>query len=128
MNQQSQIAQINDQIRASLSPNIVAALAFKGLLSNSDAVIMTLQNGSRLDKIHVTQGTMASGRLLEVLSNVRTFYQFSKENDPHGEHDFGSFQIASTKFFWKFDYFDENFEFFAENGNRVLTIMLTEEY
>jgi hypothetical protein len=27
-------------------------------------------------------------------------------NDPYGEHDFGSFELAGEKFFWKIDYYD----------------------
>jgi hypothetical protein len=36
---------------------------------------------------------------------VATFSNFSPDNDPHGEHDFGSFDLADAKFFWKIDYF-----------------------
>ena len=37
---------------------------------------------------------------------VKTFKDFTKDNDPHGEHDFGSFEVAGEKFFWKIDYYD----------------------
>ncbi|HEV7514514.1 MAG TPA: DUF3768 domain-containing protein [Candidatus Acidoferrum sp.] len=75
----------------------------------------------------------------EVLSRVRSFSHFSSENDPHGEHDFGSFDIGSHKFFWKLSYydratFDQPENFGSEDPSdpakttRVLTIMLAEEY
>jgi hypothetical protein len=35
------------------------------------------------------------------IRKVATFVEFSSDNDPHGEHDFGSFDLASHKFFWK---------------------------
>jgi hypothetical protein len=35
----------------------------------------------------------------EVLSRVRSFTHFTKDNDPYGEHDFGSFELqVSTSF------------------------------
>ena len=55
-------------------------------------------------------------------------------NDPHKEHDFGSFEIAGRKFFFKLDYYDLAMEFGSEDPAdpaktmRVLTIMLAEEY
>ena len=128
MNMQSQIAQTNDQLRVSLTPNICAAFVFNGVLANSEAIVMNLQTQERSNKIHITQGAMSCGRLLATLEAVRSFNSFTDDNDPYGEHDFGSFTIEGQKFFWKIDYFDSNFEFFQENGNRVLTIMLAEEY
>ena len=56
------------------------------------------------------------------------------DNDSHGEHDFGSFELAGDKFFWKIDYYDRNFEFGSDDPadtaktNRVLTLMLAAEY
>ena len=66
-----------------------------------------------------------------ILQRVRTFDAFTGDNDPHGEHDFGSFEIEGETFFWKIDlYEDPNVK--DENGDpivtRVLTIMLAEEY
>ena len=37
----------------------------------------------------------------EALKKAATFDDFSEENDPHGEHDFGSFELCGRKFFWK---------------------------
>ena len=56
------------------------------------------------------------------------------DNDPNGEHDFGNFELAGQKFFWKIDYYDTTMEFGSEDPadsaktTRVLTIMLTSEY
>src|SRR5713226_7059310 len=41
-----------------------------------------------------------------VIRRVATFSDFRPDNDPHGEHDFGSFALAGRKFFWKIDYLD----------------------
>ena len=69
-----------------------------------------------------------------VIRRVATFSDFSPDSDPHGEHDFGSFEIAGRKVFFKIDYFDAAMEFGSEDPadasktTRVLTIMLAEEY
>jgi len=69
-----------------------------------------------------------------VLIEVQKFSDFTADNDPHGEHDFGSFEVAGEKFFWKIDYYDERCEFGSEDPSdpekttRVLTIMFADEY
>jgi hypothetical protein len=68
------------------------------------------------------------------LNEVATFSVFTEDNDPHGEHDFGSFELCSRKFFWKIDYYDERCQYGSEDPadptktTRVLTLMLAEEY
>lgn len=70
----------------------------------------------------------------KVLTAVREFRDFSEDNDPHGEHDFGAFELAGQKFFWKIDYYDKDERCGSEDQSdpsqtaRVLTIMLAEEY
>jgi Protein of unknown function (DUF3768) len=69
-----------------------------------------------------------------VIRRVATFSDFNADNDPHSEHDFGSFEIAGRKFFFKLDYYDLAMEFGSEDPadpsktTRVLTIMLASEY
>lgn len=69
-----------------------------------------------------------------ILSKVRNFNDFTEDNDPYGEHDFGSFDYKGNNIFFKIDYYDLNYEFMSKNPanpditNRVLSIMLTEEY
>ncbi len=69
-----------------------------------------------------------------VIQRVATFSDFNADNDPHAEHDFGSFELAGRKFFFKLDYYDSAMEFGSEDPTdpakttRVLTIMLAEEY
>src|SRR5665213_2844181 len=63
-----------------------------------------------------------------VLERVKTFDAFTPNNDPHGEHDFGNFEIGGTKFFWKIDYYDAAMEYGSEDPTdlvkttRLLTI------
>jgi len=74
------------------------------------------------------------GTKAQVLLRVQKFSTFNVKNDPHGEHNFGSFSLAGQKFFWKIDYYDLQCEFGSEDPadaaktTRVLTIMLAEEY
>ena len=62
------------------------------------------------------------------------YADFTPDNDPYGEHDFGSLTVARHKAFFKIDYYDQNLDFGSENPadasvtQRVLTIMLAEEY
>ena len=68
------------------------------------------------------------------IRKVATFDEFSTDNDPHGEHDFGSFDLAGDKFFWKIDYYDRTLDFGSDDPAdpsktmRVLTLMLAMEY
>ncbi len=41
-----------------------------------------------------------------VFVHIHKFADFSPDNDLHAEHDFGSFEVAGEKFFWKIDYYD----------------------
>ena len=62
------------------------------------------------------------------------FDAFTPENDPRGEHDFGNFELAGRRFFFKIDYYDPSLESGSEDPAdpkktmRVLTLMLAEEY
>jgi Protein of unknown function (DUF3768) len=68
------------------------------------------------------------------LQLVASFDDFTEDNDPRGEHDFGSFELVNRMFFWKMDYYDQRCEFGSEDPSdpkrttRVLTLMLSHEY
>jgi len=69
-----------------------------------------------------------------VLQRVQTFDAFTPENDPYYEHDFGSFEHAGKKVFWKIDCYDRDLKYGSPDPSdenvtaRVLTVMLAEEY
>jgi hypothetical protein len=69
-----------------------------------------------------------------IYSIVQRFDRFTNANDPHNEHDFGSFEFAGEKCFWKIDYYDRTLEAGSEDPadpeqtTRVMTIMLASEY
>src|SRR5437879_496247 len=64
----------------------------------------------------------------EALVQVAKFSEFSADNDPHEEHDFGSFDLVGRKFFWKIDYYDKDLQCGSEDPSdpertmRVLTV------
>ena len=43
-----------------------------------------------------------------VIRKLREFDHFTEDNDPYGEHDFGSFEHDGMKIFWKIDYYDKH--------------------
>ena len=98
----------------------------------NDAFRTTLSGGQVL----MTPGVsgLPSMVLAEVIKKTAEFKNFSVDNDPHGEHDFGSFDFCSRRFFWKIDYYDPTCEAGSEDPSdpaktkRVLTLMLASEY
>ena len=64
----------------------------------------------------------------KVILAVRDYDNFDDGNDPYGEHDFGVIELTGQpKIYWKIDYYDANFEY-GGDVNRLLTILLAEEY
>ncbi|WP_457936070.1 DUF3768 domain-containing protein [Mesorhizobium sp. 10J20-29] len=106
--------------------------ATKRIAALNDAFRTTFLGGS----IYVTPGLQSLGEdfVKAVLLAVRVFSTFDNDNDPYGEHDFGSLTIEGRKLFWKIDYFDPSLIFGSENPadtkvtRRVLTVMLADEF
>ncbi len=90
----------------------------------------------KLGRILLTAGVNAFPSDVQaiVLRKVATYEAFDAGNDPYGEHDFGSFEHAGERFFWKIDYYEPNREFGSDDPadpaktKRVLTLMLASEY
>ena len=80
--------------------------------------------------IHQLDGPVISG----ILQAVQAFNQFTADNDPYGEHDFGCVKVAGHTVFWKWDYYDLDLQMHSPDPAdpavtaRVLTIMLADEY
>jgi len=87
-------------------------------------------------KIVITEGiaNLNMSYQTEIFQIIRAFNDFTKDNDPYDEHDFGVVKIFEKSVFWKIDYFDRNSNYGSEDPTdpnqtkRVLTIMLAEEY
>ena len=63
------------------------------------------------------------------------FDDFTEDNDPYGEHDFGVVEVEGQRVFWKIDYYaDDTCTSGSEDPAdctrtyRVMTVMLAEEY
>jgi hypothetical protein len=103
--QTEQIRALNDQLRQKLSTGVAV----------------------------VTTGVAALGpeAVDRIVQTISVFDDFCHANDPHQEHDFGSFQAEGETIFFKIDLYEEP-DVKNPNGepivSRVLTIMLAEEY
>lgn len=111
-------------IRTAAEDNLIAQL--------NDKLRTSFQGGQVL----MTQGVsnLPSELYNEVIKAVKTFNQFTEDNDPYGEHDMGMFKIEGKSFMWKIDYYDESMQYGSPDPSdsnvtsRVLTIMLSSEY
>ena len=103
--QTEQIRALNDQLRQKLSTGVAV----------------------------ITTGVAALGpeAVDRIVQTISVFDDFCHANDPHQEHDFGSFQAEGETIFFKIDLYEEP-DVKNPNGepivSRVLTIMLAEEY
>jgi hypothetical protein len=87
-------------------------------------------------QIVLTSEVLALGavRIVSVMFSVAEFKDFSPDNDPHGEHDFGAVDDGSERFFWKIDYYNLSMDGHSPDPAnphltcRVLTLMLASEY
>ena len=92
--------------------------------ARNDALRSRIPSISPPDLLVITRGINALGdEVLDILQKVREFSTFTPDNDPWGEHDFGSFEHDGQKVFWKID------DYNGQDGYRlVLTVMLADEY
>jgi len=90
----------------------------------------------RHGRVLITSGVEALDieKKVRIVAKVKSFDDFDSGNDPHRQHDFGSFEIDGQTIFWKIDYYTPTLDGGSEDPadpdmtTRVLTIMLAEEY
>ena len=69
-----------------------------------------------------------------IVKTIAVFDDFCHANDPHEEHDFGSFEADGHMIMFKIDYFDQSMSMHSPDPadpsvtQRVITITLAEEY
>ena len=69
-----------------------------------------------------------------LLLAIQHYSDFDTDNDPYGEHDFGSVEFDGHVWFWKIDYYDLDHAHGSPDPadpdvtRRVLTIMRADEY
>ncbi|MBT7609361.1 MAG: DUF3768 domain-containing protein [Bacteriovoracaceae bacterium] len=101
-------------------------------LATQNDIFRSTFKQSPSDRIVFTSSVTHSDNLEEIKNAVKNFKTFEEGDDPYGEHDFGTFDLKNTKYYWKIDYYDTKFEFGADPHcqpfNRVLTIMEASDY
>jgi len=108
--QSQRIRELNDQLRTTF-------------LQRHGRVLIT----SGVDSLDIQ-------KKVRITAKVKSFDDFESGNDPHRQHDFGSFEIDGQTIFWKIDYYTPTLDGGSEDPadpdvtTRVLTIMLAEEY
>ena len=98
--------------------------------------VAALNDGARQNAANytATRGIMALSDITisDIFVAVQEFTNFTEDNDPYGEHDFGSFVVDSQKVFWKIDYYTQDLSSGCDpldpHCRRVVTVMLADEY
>ncbi len=83
-----QIAQQNDQFRRG-DPNVPGT------------IVVTAGINELLKRLEIPPEQLAQ--------QIAEFDDFTEDNDPHGEHDFGAFDFYGHKCFWKIDHYDKDY-------------------
>ena len=84
----------------------------------------------------MTPGVSALGQqaVERIVKTIAVYDDFCHANDPHEEHDFGSFDAEGKTISFKIDYYDRTLNYHSPDPSdpavteRVITIMLAEEY
>ena len=84
----------------------------------------------------MTPGIAALGQqaVERIVQTIAVYDDFCHANDPHEEHDFGSFAVDGQTVIFKIDYYDKSLQYHSPNPadpsvtERVMTIMLAQEY
>lgn len=102
------------------------------ICEQNDAFRKNLSGG----RLNVTSGVVehTEGQIGALMLAIAAFDQFTNDNDPHIEHDFGSLTYMDQPLFWKIDYYDLDMRHGSPNPAdtdvtiRVLTVMMAWEY
>lgn len=111
------IAKQNDAFRTSLTASVKAPGVSPGKL------VMTAGIAAQSDEFRAA--------LIEALV---AFDAFDADSDPYGLHEMGVLEIEGERVWFKFDLYDENYEYGAETPTdpkrtrRVLTLLFPSEY
>lgn len=102
------------------------------IAEQNDKFRQTLQGG----RVLLTTGVQAipEETLHKVIQAIQVFDDFTPDNDPHEEHDFGEVEVEGNRVWWKIDAYDKNLEMGSPNPadpdvtTRVMTVLLPSEY
>ena len=115
------------------SPQVPESNRGKSLTEGNDQFRRRLLMPQAGGRVVLTPGVAHSGSREAVLFAVASFRDFTADNDPYGEHDFGQLKVDGETYFFKIDYYaDDSMRFGAEDPAkecfRLLTIMRSDEY
>jgi len=87
-------------------------------------------------RVLITRDIEALGAdgVLQVLTAVSRFDDFTEDNDPWGEHDCAILTVDGRRIIFKIDYYDLDLHYHSPDASdpavtaRVMTVMLAEEY
>ncbi len=123
MNRTKTIAALNDQLRKDPHWKITLQ-TFASFIYENDHKWMITPEVSYLPQ----------DQLNELVTKVRELDDFTLENDPCSEHNFGKVTQDDMDYFWKINYYDLDFESCTVDPanpvktRRVLTLMRADEY
>ena len=83
-----------------------------------------------------TPGVRALGlvAMIDLRLRIAEFDAFTPDNDPYGDHGFGTVEVMGEKLFWKIDLYDRALKYGSDDPadpvqtHRVLTILFPSEY
>jgi hypothetical protein len=95
-----------------------------------------LRKGGVGGRFMITRGVRALSDFepAELVRALAAYDQFDALNDPHGERDFGAFDLWGAELLWKVDYYAPDLLLGSDDPadpdvtQRVLTVLLAEEY
>jgi REP element-mobilizing transposase RayT len=96
---------------------------YKSILCDEDNYLLALVRYIHLNPLRAS-----------IVKTIEVYDNYCHANDPHEEHDFGSFEADGHTIFFKIDYFDSTLTLHSPDPSepsvtkRVITIMLAEEY
>jgi len=87
-------------------------------------------------RVVITRGieALGTGGVLQVLTAVSRFDDFTEDNDAWGEHDCAILTVNGHRVLFKIDYYDLDLRCHSPDASdpavteRVMTVMLAEEY
>lgn len=111
---------------------MTVTVASESIAALNDAFRRSFAGG----RVYLTSGVLAlTGReQAELLRQVQAFDSFGPDNDPYGNHDFGSLSFEQVTYFWKIDYYDPSLSQRSPDPAdasvtvRVITVMRSDEY
>ena len=114
------IAKLNDEFRRTAMQAALGQIspaAVQGLCHATQAVAALLPQDQRA-----------------IFEQIRDFNEFTPENDPWKEHDFGIVKHTGESYYFKIDYYDKNLKYGSEDPadpartTRVITVMHRYDY